>query len=339
METQPVKNTRGRKPKNDNKTEISVDNQQKKRGRKNKKQLNILDYLNTQQNQQQIQQQTPQISQQQISEKSEENDENMIFEFRTLQSNTFKILIDTLKEILVEGNFECTKNGIRLISKCEKRGLLIDLNLKAENFEYYKCAEKIYIGLALDNLYKLIKPINNNSTLVFGIEENETQALIVKLSNNEKKITKTYTLKLIDLDWINHKIDNTEYDSILYITVPIFQKVCKDMSSIGDQVSIKIYKNRMILNMIPSDDKNTENIINEETIIDESEQYMKFIKTSNNIIQGTYNLKDLIVFNKCGNMANGTLKIYVKKEKPLILEYNIGILGTIRMSIEQLDKK
>ena len=54
---------------------------------------------------------------------------------------------------------------------------------------------------------------------------------------------------------------------------------------------------------------------------------MHFIKnnTPNEIIQGFFELKHLVVFSKCSNLSN-TIQIHIKNNYPLVLKCNVADL-------------
>jgi len=71
-----------------------------------------------------------------------EENKDYIFEFRTVQSGAFRILIEALKEILTDANFQIDSTGIKLMAMDPTHTILVHLKLHAEHFEYYKCNKK-----------------------------------------------------------------------------------------------------------------------------------------------------------------------------------------------------
>jgi proliferating cell nuclear antigen len=51
---------------------------------------------------------------------------------------------------------------------------------------------------------------------------------------------------------------------------------------------------------------------------------------SDEIVQGIFELRFLIIFTKCTNLCS-TVTLYLKNDYPLIVQYNIACLGTIKM--------
>ena len=53
---------------------------------------------------------------------------------------------------------------------------------------------------------------------------------------------------------------------------------------------------------------------------------------SNSIIQGIFNLKNLVMFTKCTNLCN-QIKIFIKNDYPLIIIYDVASLGEIKLCL------
>ena len=68
--------------------------------------------------------------------------EKNILEIKTVQASAFRILIEALKEILTDANFECDETGIKMIAMDSSRTVLVHLKLHASKFESYMCQEK-----------------------------------------------------------------------------------------------------------------------------------------------------------------------------------------------------
>jgi Proliferating cell nuclear antigen, C-terminal domain len=60
-----------------------------------------------------------------------------------------------------------------------------------------------------------------------------------------------------------------------------------------------------------------------------------FDRDSTEIIQGVFNLKFLLLFTKATSLSN-TVSIYLKNDYPLILEYSVGVLGTLKFVLSNI---
>ena len=79
-------------------------------------------------------------------------------ELQTVQASAFRILVEALKEILTDANFEFDESGMKIVAMDSSNTVLVHLRLNANNFENYNCKRsKLILGVNLINLYKLMK--------------------------------------------------------------------------------------------------------------------------------------------------------------------------------------
>ena len=85
-----------------------------------------------------------------------ELDSKNIVEIKTVQSSAFRILVEALKEILVDANLECDETGIKMIAMDSSRTVLVHLKLHADKFESYVIVDDL---LATGGTVKCIEEI------------------------------------------------------------------------------------------------------------------------------------------------------------------------------------
>ena len=61
---------------------------------------------------------------------------------------------------------------------------------------------------------------------------------------------------------------------------------------------------------------------------------VSIVKSSNedNIIQGYYNLKHLVLFTKCTNLCN-SIEMYMKNNFPIVIKFTVGSLGCLKLAL------
>jgi proliferating cell nuclear antigen len=248
-------------------------------------------------------------------------------ELKTVQGNPFKGLCEAVKEILTEANFECDKNGIRVVAMDSTRTVLVHLKLEADQFEQYMCPEKLTLGINLINLYKLIKLLGPNDSLSFYVEEDSKCQLGIRIENPDKNSKINLTLNLLDLNDDSYNIPPTEFKSILTMPSTDFQKLCRDLNTLADTVEIKSLANKLIFSI--KGDFSSGDIIMHESV-----GSLSWVQNDDpeNIIQGEFSLKHLCLFTKCTPLCQ-SIKIYFKNDYPIIVEYAIASLGTIKLCL------
>ena len=260
------------------------------------------------------------------------NDNNCLFHIQTVQSGAFRILIEALKEILTDTNLIFDSTGIKLIATDNSKIVLIHMKLHSENFEHFYCRDKIKIGINMNNLFKLIKVMNNNDILSLYINENDPNKLGIRIFNEDKNAQTSFKMNLLDISEEEIKIPPAEFETELTLPSSDFQKLIRDMTNIGDSVDIKSVSDSLIFEC-EGDFASQETILNETKDKNKSEG-LKFSLTSDpdKPIQGIFSLKYLVLFTKCTNLCN-LIHMYIKNDYPLIIKYTVANLGDIKLCL------
>jgi proliferating cell nuclear antigen len=250
-----------------------------------------------------------------------------IIEIKTVQSSCFKTLIESLKEILTDANIEFTDSAMKIVTMDPTQTILVHLKLEKENFEYYYCKHKIFIGVNMLNLFKLVRTLTNNDALSLFIDANNTNLLGIRIENGEKNSITNYYLNLIEVDETTYQIPPAQFESIITMPSNDFNKICRDMINISDIIEIKSVGNQLIFSCKGE-------FAQQETIIGEANNGLSFVKSSvdNNIIQGYYNLKHLVLFTKCSNLCN-SIEIYMKNNFPIVIKFAVGSIGNLTLAL------
>lgn len=70
-----------------------------------------------------------------------------MFEARLAQGSMLKKVIDSIKDLVENGNIECQESGITLQAMDSSHVALVALQLKKDGFEPYRCDRNISLGL------------------------------------------------------------------------------------------------------------------------------------------------------------------------------------------------
>ena len=250
-----------------------------------------------------------------------------IMELKTVQTNAFKTLTEALKEILTDANIEFTDSAMKIITMDPTQTILVHLKLEKDNFESYYCKHKIFIGVNMLNFFKLIRTLTNNDALTLFIEEENTNLLGIRIENGEKNSLTTYYLNLIEVDEASYQIPPAQFESMITMPSGEFNKICRDMINLADIIEIKSVGSQLIFSCKGE-------FASQETIIGETNNGLNFVKsaTEDNIIQGYYNLKHLVLFTKCTNLCN-SIEMYMKNNFPIVIKFSVGSIGSLKLAL------
>ena len=255
------------------------------------------------------------------------SNDKYIFKIETVQSSAIRILVEALKEILTDANIEFTDSSMKIITMDPTQTILVHLKLEKDNFEYYNCEHKIFIGINMLNFFKLVRTLTNNDALTLFIEKENPNLLGIRIENGEKNSLTNYYLNLIEVDETSYQIPPAQFESIITMPSNEFNKICRDMINLSDIIEIKSVGSQLIFSCKGE-------FASQETIIGETCNGLNFVKSSNedNIIQGYYNLKHLVLFTKCTNLCN-SIEMYMKNNFPIVIKFTVGSLGCLKLAL------
>lgn len=256
----------------------------------------------------------------------------------------FKTLTEVLSNVLTETTWVFTAPdpkspdkfvGLEIATADTTRTIYIKVRLDANEFHPYFCKyERFELGICLQNLYKLLKSVDKEDTMSLYVEENDKQSLIIEIENEDKKSKTFYKLKLLDLNQPTKKTAKIEFD--IKITMPSgeFHKLCREMNNIAEYVDIKCTSKNIIFTCKGDCAERSTIYKSEEGGLNISNENKK----AQNIVQGVYELKNIVLFTKCANLCND-ISIYMKNDFALTIIYTIATLGNITIALSPVKEE
>ncbi len=168
--------------------------------------------------------------------------------------------------------------------------------------------------------------MNNNDTLTLFLAEGNDSVLGIKIENSEKNTTSTFHLNLMDLNVDKITIPSVEFESVITMPSTDFQKIIRDMHNYADLIDIKSVDEHLMFSC-------KGDFCSQETVIGETHEGMTFSKNkSDEITQGEFALKHLVLFGKCTNLCN-SIQMFLKNDYPLVIKYTVASLGEIKLCL------
>ena len=266
-----------------------------------------------------------------------------------MQATAFKVLVEALKELLTDTSVEFDETGMKILAMDSSHVVLVHLKLDAANFEVFHCDGPISVGINMLNLHKLIKTINNNNTLSLFIDKDDVNYLGIKIESSEKNTKTSFKLNLLELDHHDIYVDPTAFTEVVTLPSADFQKICRDMNNLAENIEIRSIQNQLIFSC-KGDFCSQETIVSDASTTSASSASASGGGTSSSaaeaaaaaaasasseIVQGVFSIKHLVLFTKCTNLCS-TLELYLKNDYPLIIRYDVSSLGSIRLALAPL---
>lgn len=253
--------------------------------------------------------------------------ESNMFKCKTTDAYTFKIMIELLHNNIKTACFELSPQCIKLRMMDSNRRTLVDLILNAESFNLYYFSPRvesqyINIGINLNHLYKMLKIIKKKDTLVLYIREDKMSDLYIQIIPKDMQRITTSCIKIQNIQ--NLEIALPEgYERSVLVSSSEFSKMCKDMFSISNNITIAASKYSITFLC------NVGNVYSREVVLGDTDSESQPVP----ILDDEYDTEQLSRIHKIAGLSS-SMTINCGKQAPLLINSQIGILGKISIYIK-----
>ena len=254
------------------------------------------------------------------------------FKCKTGEAYQIKVLAELLTNNLKTGCFEVSNDGIVLRMFDHPRKTLVDLRLLGENFSLYKFRfdTKFCMGLNLNHFHRMLKSIKKKDSLQLFIDSTVPNELGIRTIPKENTRITTSGIKIQEIQNLDIDIP-TGYGKPVIVPSSEFQKMCKDLSSIGS-VNITVKARDFHIEFIADADGilkrkvafgENEESDGEDSENDDSPEY-----------NATFTTDQLSRITKLAGLSN-TMQIFPANSKlPLLFRSSVGSLGKISIYVK-----
>eukprot|EP00741_Cyanophora_paradoxa_P020985 tig00021319_g20259.t1 len=249
-----------------------------------------------------------------------------MFEAHLSQAAIFKKILDAIKELITDGSFDAASTGISLQAMDSSHVSLVSLLLKAEGFDHFRCDRGRSFGMNLKNLSSIIKCAGNDDKLTLKAED-DTDTICLVFENSETDKISEFEMKLMDIDVEHLGIPETQYAATVKMPASEFQRVCKDLSSFGDAVTMAVTKDGIKFSV--SGDVGTGQVVLRQSSASDKKPEEQVSIDLQEPVTLSFALKYLNNFTKATSLSSS---VYIKlsPDVPVCIEYKIENLGHIQ---------
>jgi len=242
-----------------------------------------------------------------------------VLEARLEQANLLKKVVDAIKDLVQDCNFDCNDSGIALQAMDNSHVALVSMMLKAESFSPFRCDRNIALGINLTSLTKVLRCAQNEDILTLKAEDAPDVVNLVFESSESDRISE-YDIKLMDIDQEHLGIPDTEYAATISMPAAEFQRICRDLMALSESVSIEATKEGV--KFACNGDIGTGSVTLRSHSNVEKPDLNVDISLSEPVAL-TFSLKYLVNFCKASGLS-GTVKLCLSNEVPLLVEYALA---------------
>lgn len=229
-----------------------------------------------------------------------------------------KKLIDSIKDLVTDANFDCNSTGISLQAMDSSHVSLVALMLRAEGFEHFRADRNLSLGINLGSMAKILKCAGNEDIITLKSEDEADQVSFM-FENPKQTRVSHFALKLMDIDSEHLGIPDTEYKCVVQMSATEFQRICREITIIGDTVKISVSKEGV--KFAVAGDLGTGSIVCKSNSAVDDEEDSVNIKVEEEVSL-TFALRYLNFFAKATPLS-GAVTLKMSPDVPLVVEYKM----------------
>ncbi|MBI4010396.1 MAG: proliferating cell nuclear antigen (pcna) [Candidatus Aenigmarchaeota archaeon] len=150
--------------------------------------------------------------------------------------------ISTIAELIDEGLFKISKDGISLVAADRAMVAVVNFNLSSAAFQNYDLDEEQTIGLNISNLLSVLKRATGSDKISLGLNAKKLEILI------EGSSKRKFTVPLLDLSQEEvPPIDQLEFTVSAEVKPEVLQSGVDDAEIISDSVVFEISSNGFLM--------------------------------------------------------------------------------------------
>jgi proliferating cell nuclear antigen PCNA len=254
--------------------------------------------------------------------------------FQTLQSVKLRTLFETLNPLLVDANLVFDKDGLYLSEVASN--MLV--NFAITNIDDYYCPKRIVVGVNLSLIFTIIKNVTQDDVICLQITKSGMQKALseMHLYTISENGCNRANIKLMTIEEMFYEPPEKKFDTIVTLATSQLQRIFRNHEKCGDYMQVLCEK----------DKKSDDNTIYFITKGDDYD-FLTKVSTSDSIIEDDgnatslrrasdkpemYKLRFLTLIAKATNLSP-TVNLYLAKDYPLILRYQIGTLGFVMFAL------
>lgn len=242
------------------------------------------------------------------------------------EAGAFKRVLAAIKDLITETNFDCSSSGIALQSMDSSHVCLVSLLMRPDGFEEFHCPRPMTLGISLAAIDKIMKCSANDEEMSIIVDANKADLLQVRFGKKDSQKRSLFELKLMDIQGEALGIPDMEYGAKVTMSSSEFQRICRDLSLLGETVKITV-KKTCVEFVVTGDSGSGSITLSVDNKADAAAQALT-IDLREGSTSG-FALRYLTYFTKATALAERVM-LTLTHDSPIIAQYDIPNLGYIR---------
>jgi len=240
----------------------------------------------------------------------------MALEAQLQQSVLLKKVVDAMKDLCKDVNFDCSEKGIQVQSMDSSHVALVSLLLRESAFSEFKCERPTSLGMNVDSLAKILKMCGPSDSLKLRWQ-NEADTVSFQCEGGDDRIA-DFDLKLMQIESEHMEIPEQQYKVVAKLPSAEFQKICRDLKEFGETMQVKAGKDGLTFSV--QGDLGAGNVMLKPRESEKPEERVAL--KVDEPVTATFALRYLVNFSKAAPLC-GAVELGLGPDAPLLVKYEL----------------
>jgi len=248
-----------------------------------------------------------------------------MFEARLIAGNLLKKVVESMKDLIRQGTWDCNDKGITLQAMDSAHVCLVSVQLSADGFDKYTCERNVSLGVDMDSMSRVLRCAANNDIISIAAEGTSPDTLKFTFEAIEQERVSEYQMKLMNIEEEHLDIPDTEYSATVTMPSQELLRIIRDLSQFGDTISIKAAKSSIQFSTNGS--VGSGNIKLSQTSSEAEDK--KVSLDISDPVDLQFACRYLNLFMKAASLSP-RVTLSMSTDIPLKVEFNVGKIGNLR---------
>jgi len=241
----------------------------------------------------------------------------MVLEAHLQQAVLLKKVVDAMKDLCKDVNFDCSEKGIQVQSMDSSHVALVSLLLRESAFSDFKCDRATSLGMNVDSLGKIFKMCGPTDSLKLRWQ-NDADTVNFQCESGEDDRIADFELKLMQIESEHMEIPEQQYKVVVKMPSSEFLKICRDLKEFGETMQIQASKDGIRFSV--AGDVGTGNVVLKPREAEKPEDRVSL--TVNEAVTATFALRYLVTFAKAAPLSS-SVELGLGPDSPLSVKYEL----------------
>jgi proliferating cell nuclear antigen len=241
-----------------------------------------------------------------------------MFEAKLDQAAILKKIVDAIRDLVTDCNFDCSESGIALQALDNSHIVLVSLLLGSDGFSEYRSDRAVTLGININSIATILRCSANDDVLTLRSGD-KPNVLTVAFEDTKRDRVSEFNLKLMDIDQEYLSIPDAEYTASITMPATELQRICRDFKAISDSMRIEATKEGVVFS--------TEGDLGDGSV--HLKQYTDIENKDNSVIVNisepvslNFNLTFFNHICKASSLSS-TVTVHMHGERPTQIEYTL----------------